>query len=173
MIEVKDVMLKDLSHVKVSYTESKKDGSTTDYVVTSDQAPRPEFIGAVEDLAPDIMKIIGIECVGTETPDYYTNMKGVSFKHLQDGGFNAVLKAVIYVPWLESDVAINSPLMGTKPKENALGAYFGADTEKKLRTVLSEALLYIKGKRAQEVLFDEPAPATTKQVKSGGVKLIG
>lgn len=173
MIQIKEVLMKDRFHVKVAYSDIHDDGTTTDYVVTSDQAPRPEFIGAMEDLAPDIMKIIGIQCVGTETPDYYTNMKGVSFKHIQDGRFNAVLKAVIYVPWLDANVAINSPLMGTKPKDGALGAYFGADTEKKLRTVLSEALSYIKGKRAQEVLFDEPTPATTKQVKGGGMKLIG
>ncbi len=43
MIEVKDVKMKGNTDVKVSFIKSD-DGKVTEYVVSSNEAPRPEFI---------------------------------------------------------------------------------------------------------------------------------
>lgn len=57
MIEVKDVKMKGNTDVKVSFIKSD-DGKVTEYVVSSNEAPRPEFIQAMCSLAPDLMGII-------------------------------------------------------------------------------------------------------------------
>lgn len=169
MIEIKDVKMKGNTDVKVSFIESD-DGKVTEYVVSSNEAPRPEFIKAMCSLAPDLMGIIGIAITDGEKADERTNVQGCSFKHTGDGNFNAVIKGTIYVPWLDADVAINTPNIGTRPKDAPLGAYLSDSTERKLRKVLKEAELYVSGKRAQEVLFDDES-GSQKAIEN--MKLIG
>jgi hypothetical protein len=169
MIEIKDVKMKGNTDVKVSFIESDN-GKVTEYVVSSNEAPRPEFIQAMCSLAPDLMEIIGISVTDGDKADERTNVLGCSFKHTADGNFNAVIKGTIYVPWLDADVAINTPNIGTRPKDAPLGAYLSDSTERKLRKVLKEAELYVSGKRAQEVLFDDEAGS---QKAIGNMKLIG
>lgn len=170
MIEIKEVKMKGNTDVKVSYIESDNDGKVTEYVVSSNEAPRPEFIQAMCSLAPDLMGIIGISVTDGDKADERTNVQGCSFKHTGDGNFNAVIKGTVYVPWLDADVSINTPNVGTRPKDAPLGAYLSDSTERKLRKVLKEAELYVTGKRAQEVLFDDEA-GSQKAIEN--MKLIG
>ena len=172
MIEIKDVKMKGNTDVKVSYIESDNDGKVTEYVVSSNEAPRPEFIQAMCSLAPDLMGIIGISVTDGDKADERTNVLGCSFKRSPygNGNFNAVIKGTIYVPWLDADVAINTPSVGTRPKDAPLEAYLSVSTERKLRKVLKEAELYVTGKRAQEVLFNDEA-GSQKAIEN--MKLIG
>ena len=139
-------------------------------MVSSNEAPRPEFIQAMCSLAPDLMGIIGISVTDGDKADERTNVQGCSFKHTGDGNFNAVIKGTVYVPWLDANVAIKTPNVGTRPIDAPLGAYFSDSTERKLRKVLKEAELYVTGKRAQEVLFDDEA-GSQKAIEN--MKLIG
>lgn len=172
MIQIKEVKMKGQNNVKVSYVDTKENGVETEYVVTSNESPRPEFIDAVFSLAPDLMRIIGIRSTEEKKADEFTRVSGCSFKHLTDGGFNAVIKGGIYVPWLDAEVALNTPVMGTKPKDGAMGVYFSDSTEHKLRKILKEAELYINGKRAQQVLFQEDSEKPRAK-EIGNMKLIG
>lgn len=127
MIEIKDVKMKGNTDVKVSYIESDN-RKVTKYMVSSNEAPRPEFIQAMCSLAPDLMGIIGISISDGDKADERTNVLGCSFKHTVDGNFNAVIKGTIYIPWLDADVAINTPAVGTRPKDAPLGAYLSDST---------------------------------------------
>ncbi len=81
----------------------------------------------------------------------------VSVKTAKNGALQATISAKIYIEQYNSYSALNTPMLVEMTDENSdtVTNAFPAGTADKIRKVLSEAYMYITGKRAQMSLFDD------------------
>ncbi|MBM6986238.1 MAG: hypothetical protein I3I94_09000 [Acidaminococcaceae bacterium] len=137
MIQITEVKAKGGAEIRVSYVETDGAGTIRNHVVTSNEKPRPELLQGLDSLSMDLMNLLGIACVSGKA-DEMTSVTGCSFKYPDSGGFEAVIKEKIYVPYADEDVAICTPSIATRPKDGRVGPYLPEETEKKIRTVLKK-----------------------------------
>lgn len=134
--------------------ENNVNGSTAEIKATYSEPPRPEFAEAFEALRPDFTEIFEFSQDVAERviPPY-----AVSVKTAKNGALQATISAKIYIEQYNSYSALNTPMLVEMTDENSdtVTNAFPAGTADKIRKVLSEAYMYITGKRAQMSLFDD------------------
>lgn len=149
---VKYLHLSDKDKIVVSF-EKNVNGNTAEIKATYSEPPRPEFAEAFEALSPDFTEIFEFSQDVAERVIPYA----VSVKTAKNGALQATISAKIYIEQYNSYSALNTPMLVEMTDENSdtVTNAFPAGTADKIRKVLSEAYMYITGKRAQMSLFED------------------
>lgn len=149
---VKYLHSSDKDKIVVSF-EKNVNGNTAEIKATYSEPPRPEFAEAFEALRPDFTEIFEFSQDVAERVIPYA----VSVKTAKNGALQATISANIYIEQYNSYSALNTPMLVEMTDENSdtVTNAFPAGTADKIRKVLSEAYMYITGKRAQMSLFED------------------
>lgn len=149
---VKYLHSSDKDKIVVSF-EKNVNGNTAEIKATYSEPPRPEFAEAFEALRPDFTEIFEFSQDVAERVIPYA----VSVKTAKNGALQATISAKIYIEQYNSYSALNTPMLVEMTDENSdtVTNAFPAGTADKIRKVLSEAYMYITGKRAQMSLFED------------------
>lgn len=152
-MNIKSVKYLSSSDKVVVNFENNVNGSTAEIKATYSEPPRPEFAEAFEALRPDFTEIFEFSQDVAERVIPYA----VSVKTAENGALQATISAKIYIEQYNSYSALNTPMLVEMTDENSdtVTNAFPAGTADKIRKVLSEAYMYITGKRAQMSLFDD------------------
>lgn len=152
-MNIKSVKYLSSSDKVVVNFENNVNGSTAEIKATYSEPPRPEFAEAFEALRPDFTEIFEFSQDVAERVIPYA----VSVKTAKNGALQATISAKIYIEQYNSYSALNTPMLVEMTDENSdtVTNAFPAGTADKIRKVLSEAYMYITGKRAQMSLFDD------------------
>lgn len=152
-MNIKSVKYLSSSDKVVVNFEKNVNGSTAEIKATYSEPPRPEFAEAFEALRPDFTEIFEFSQDVAERVIPYA----VSVKTAKNGALQATISAKIYIEQYNSYSALNTPMLVEMTDENSdiVTNAFPAGTADKIRKVLSEAYMYITGKRAQMSLFED------------------
>lgn len=152
-MNIKSVKYLSSSDKVVVNFENNVNGSTAEIKATYSEPPRPEFAEAFEALRPDFTEIFEFSQDVAERVIPYA----VSVKTAKNGALQATISAKIYIEQYNSYSALNTPMLVEMTDENSdtVTNAFPAGTADKIRKVLSEAYMYITGKRAQMSLFED------------------
>lgn len=152
-MNIKSVKYLSSSDKVVVNFEKNVNGSTAEIKATYSEPPRPEFAKAFEDLRADFIKIFEFPQDITERVVPYA----VTVKTSKNGALQAIISAKVYIEQYNSYSALNTPMLIEMTNENSENVTntFPAGTADKIRKVLSEAYMYITGKRAQMSLFED------------------
>ncbi|AXL21839.1 hypothetical protein [Megasphaera stantonii] len=152
-MNIKSVKYLSSSDKVVVNFENNVNGSTAEIKATYSEPPRPEFAEAFEALRPDFTEIFEFSQDVAERVIPYA----VSVKTTKNGALQATISAKIYIEQYNSYSALNTPMLVEMTDENSdtVTNAFPAGTADKIRKVLSEAYMYITGKRAQMSLFED------------------
>ena len=152
-MNIKSVKYLSSSDKVVVNFEKNVNGSTAEIKATYSEPPRPEFAEAFEALRPDFTEIFEFSQDVAERVIPYA----VSVKTAKNGALQATISAKIYIEQYNSYSALNTPMLVARTDENSdiVTNAFPAGTADKIRKVLSEAYMYITGKRAQMSLFED------------------
>ena len=152
-MNIKSVKYLSSSDKVVVNFENNVNGSTAEIKATYSEPHRPEFAEAFEALRPDFTEIFEFSQDVAERVIPYA----VSVKTAKNGALQATISAKIYIEQYNSYSALNTPMLVEMTDENSdtVTNAFPAGTADKIRKVLSEAYMYITGKRAQMSLFED------------------
>lgn len=152
-MNIKSVKYLSSSDKVVVNFEKNVNGSTAEIKATYSEPPRPEFAEAFEALRPDFTEIFEFSQDVAERVIPYA----VSVKTAKNGALQATISAKIDIEQYNSYSALNTPMLVEMTDENSdtVTNAFPAGTADKIRKVLSEAYMYITGKRAQMSLFED------------------
>lgn len=152
-MNIKSVKYLSSSDKVVVNFEKNVHGNTAEIKATYSEPPRPEFAEAFEALRPDFTEIFEFSQDVAERVIPYA----VSVKTAKNGALQATISAKIYIEQYNSYSALNTPMLVEMTDENSdtVTNAFPAGTADKIRKVLSEAYMYITGKRAQMSLFED------------------
>lgn len=152
-MNIKSVKYLSSSDKVVVNFEKNVNGNTAEIKATYSEPPRPEFAEAFEALRPDFTEIFEFSQDVAERVIPYA----VSVKTAKNGALQATISAKIYIEQYNSYSALNTPMLVEMTDENSdtVTNAFPAGTADKIRKVLSEAYMYITGKRAQMSLFED------------------
>ena len=152
-MNIKSVKYLSSSDKVVVNFEKNVNGNTAEIKATYSEPPRPEFAEAFEALRPDFTEIFEFSQDVAEKVIPYA----VSVKTAKNGALQATISAKIYIEQYNSYSALNTPMLVEMTDENSdtVTNAFPAGTADKIRKVLSEAYMYITGKRAQMSLFED------------------
>lgn len=152
-MNIKSVKYLSSSEKVVVNFEKNVNGNTAEIKATYSEPPRPEFAEAFEALRPDFTEIFEFSQDVAERVIPYA----VSVKTAKNGALQATISAKIYIEQYNSYSALNTPMLVEMTDENSdtVTNAFPAGTADKIRKVLSEAYMYITGKRAQMSLFED------------------
>lgn len=152
-MNIKSVKYLSSSDKVVVNFEKNVNGSTAEIKATYSEPPRPEFAEAFEALREDFTEIFEFSQDIAERIIPYA----VTVKTAKNGALQAIISAKIYIEQYNSYSALNTPMLVELTDENSdtVTNAFPANTADKIRKVLSEAYMYITGKRAQMSLFED------------------
>ena len=152
-MNIKSVKYLSSSDKVVVNFEKNVNGNTAEIKATYSEPPWPEFAEAFEALRPDFTEIFEFSQDVAERVIPYA----VSVKTAKNGALQATISAKIYIEQYNSYSALNTPMLVEMTDENSdtVTNAFPAGTADKIRKVLSEAYMYITGKRAQMSLFED------------------
>lgn len=138
-------------------TEEKHGGETKEGVISSDQAPLPEFQKAFEALGLAMVQVM-------ELPKKYIDshkLVGVTIGYEKDDGRLTVLCMIwAQLPKFATPAKFKSPHMREHVAGSSSGdAFMPISMSDQLKELISEARRYVEGERAQGTLLKAlPAP---------------
>lgn len=150
---VKYLHSSDKDKIVVSF-EKNVNGNTAEIKATYSEPPRPEFAEAFDALRSDCAEIFEFDDVMKAKIVPYSIS---SVRTTKDGALQAIISVKLYISHYNSFSALNTPMLVEMTDENSdtVTNAFPAGTADKIRKVLSEAYMYITGKRAQMSLFED------------------
>ena len=125
------------------------DGATNELTMKSDNLPSPDLVGAMNELGAHA-------CALCEMPESYADnckVEGLSLSYTDDI-MGAVITVQKPIETSDSPFTFNTPHMPAEPYGGSLdySKCLPDDAVEAIEKVISEALEYIKGKRAQLAL---------------------
>ena len=112
---------------------------------------RPEFYEAFQDLDIDVLAILDIDIARERIHPY-----GITLKDNKSGLTQAIISAKMDIPLHNTSTALNTPMLIEQSDDNADGGgCFNQGTVYKIRRIIEEAIIFIKGNRAQMKLFEQ------------------
>ena len=136
--------------ITINY-EKNTNGNMVEYTATFSEQSRPEFYEAFQDLDIDVLAILDIDIARERIHPY-----GITLKDNKSGLTQAIISAKMDIPPHNTSTALNTPMLIEQSDDNADGGgCFNQGTVYKIRRIIEEAIIFIKGNRAQMKLFEQ------------------
>ena len=138
--------------IKISY-DASGDMGTESYTLISAEKARPELYKAMFDLRSHVASLLEIDFQGM---DDRIRPRVVKFDYDSNDRMSAIIEADFKVPLAMATVPIRTPEK-TEPIDSEVdineAVFMFASTADQLKLLMKEVLLFIDGKRAQEILL--------------------